>query len=70
MIPPCGVWARADSHELYRRGMERRILIAPGMLFSTQKRYENCFRINAGASGAEQLKAVDELGRIAKTLCR
>ena len=69
----CLLWVRlsggSDAHELYKRGMERKIMIAPGMLFSTQKRYENCFRINAGAAGSDQLKSVDELGRIAKTLC-
>ncbi len=55
-----------DAIELYRRCIEQGIIVVPGPLFSTSKRYRNCLRLNAGAPWTvEREEALRTIGRIA-----
>ncbi len=57
---------RADSLELYRQARAQGIGIAPGPLFSAQRRYRNCLRLNCTLPWTEQMEgAVRTLGRLA-----
>lgn len=56
----------ADSLELYRRAREQGIGIAPGPLFSAQRRYRNCLRLNCTLPWTGRVEdAVRALGRLA-----
>lgn len=58
-----------DAIELYRRCIERHIVIVPGPLFTTSNRYRNCLRLNAGARWTpEREEALRTVGRIAEQL--
>ncbi|OYV29895.1 MAG: transcriptional regulator, partial [Thiomonas sp. 20-64-5] len=55
-----------DAIELYRRCIERRIIIVPGPLFTTSSRYRNCVRLSAGTPWTpEREQALRVVGRIA-----
>lgn len=57
---------RMDALELHRRALARKILIAPGPLFSPKQAYRNCFRLNAALPWDERLeRALVTLGRMA-----
>jgi DNA-binding transcriptional MocR family regulator len=54
-----------NSLELYRRAMEKRIAITPGILFSAQGQYQNHLRLSCGAvEGEKARKSVQILARI------
>jgi DNA-binding transcriptional MocR family regulator len=62
---PAGV----DALALHRRAGERNISVAPGPIFSPQRRYENCLRLNYGRPHDARVEdAVATLGRIAQAL--
>ncbi len=58
----------SDALELYYRALERRILIAPGCLFSLKDRYSSSFRINAGSMSPRVDECLVELARLAREL--
>jgi len=45
-----------DCLELYRKAMEKKIAITPGVLFSAQAQYKNHIRLSCGAVDVEQAK--------------
>lgn len=55
-----------DAEILYRNALEEGISIAPGYIFSAQKKYQNCFRINAAGmiAGEKSDNAIQRLGLI------
>ncbi len=54
-----------DSIRLHRLAAERGIVFMPGPVFSTQRLYRNCLRLNAGAWNDRIDRAVRWLGRTA-----
>lgn len=57
---------RADTVDLYERAMRHKISIAPGKIFTLQKQYNNCLRLNYGLVWNEKTrKALVTLGRLA-----
>jgi len=56
---------RVDTTLLYQAALAERILIAPGVLFSTQDTYRNCFRLTASRWTPETEAAIARLGRLA-----
>jgi len=60
---------RLSAVALYRAALEHKITIAPGIMFSGQGRYENCFRLNYGRVWSPRLdEALAALGRLASSL--
>jgi DNA-binding transcriptional MocR family regulator len=59
---------KADSLELYHRALERRILIAPGCLFTLRDQYSSSFRINAGSMTHRIDECLRELASLARGL--
>lgn len=56
-----------DALELHRRGLEKKIGIAPGTIFSAKGRYRNFIRLNCGFPWSDRIEqAVTTLGRIAR----
>lgn len=61
--------ARVSALELHRLAAAKNISVAPGPIFSPQRRYENCLRINCGQPWTPRVEAaVATLGRIAASL--
>jgi DNA-binding transcriptional MocR family regulator len=58
---------QADSLELYHRALERRILIAPGCLFTLKDQYASSFRINGGLMNPRVDECLRELARLCRT---
>ena len=58
----------ASSMELYRRALARKIMIAPGRVFSLRDRFESCFRLNAGVWEPGTDAKIRELGLLARGL--
>jgi len=55
-----------DSIAMYRKAMEKRISIVPGPLFSPQRQYKQCIRLNCGHPWSERIEeAMITLGQIA-----
>ena len=55
-----------DSLELHRRALEHGISLAPGPIFSPQREYRNCIRLNSGHPWTPELeRAVQRLARLA-----
>jgi DNA-binding transcriptional MocR family regulator len=57
-----------DSLELYRRGLEQGITLAPGYLFAPGARYHNYIRLNAAMLSKETEWAVRRLGELAGSI--
>jgi DNA-binding transcriptional MocR family regulator len=58
-----------DALELHRQALERRISIAPGQLFSADRRFTNCVRINTGYPDDRKiLAALKTVGQLANAL--
>ena len=54
-----------DVMELHRRALAAGVSIAPGPIFSAQRHYRNCFRLNFGyASSAQTRQGVRTLARL------
>ncbi len=52
-----------NSYDLYRRALEKRIAITPGMLFSAQKQYRHHLRLSCGAvEGEKARRSIRKLG--------
>jgi DNA-binding transcriptional MocR family regulator len=62
--------AGCDSLRLYEEGLKKGIGIAPGILFSTNNKYKNCFRLNAAFWSAQVENALETLGRIAESMVK
>lgn len=59
---PAGV----SGTEVYRRARLEGINVAPGLMFSTANKFENCLRLNGGNPWTERIEtAVFRLGSIA-----
>ena len=57
----------ADSVRLHEEALAYGVSIAPGILFSTSKRYRNCLRLNCAVPWNPEVEAaVEELGRLAR----
>lgn len=55
----------ADMLELYDRALQNKISIAPGNIYTLQKQYRNCFRLNYGLQWNDRTEsALKLLGRI------
>jgi DNA-binding transcriptional MocR family regulator len=55
-----------DTLRLYRDALDRRIMTAPGALFSAKDRYRNCLRLNCGLPWNETLaQSLATLGQLA-----
>jgi DNA-binding transcriptional MocR family regulator len=51
--------------ELHRRALAAGVSIAPGPIFSAQRHYRNCFRLNFGyASTAQTRQGIRTLARV------
>jgi DNA-binding transcriptional MocR family regulator len=57
-----------SSMDLYRKALERNIMIAPGRVFSLCSRFENRFRLNAGVWEPVTDAVIRELAGIADSL--
>jgi DNA-binding transcriptional MocR family regulator len=59
-----------DALQVHQRAAQKNISVAPGPIFSPQRRYENCLRLNYGQPWTPRLEAaLATLGRIARDLC-
>ena len=64
---PCGV----DALQLHRMALAERISIAPGHLFSADRRFAHCLRLNYGHPGDGRFEAaLGTVGELARRLCR
>jgi DNA-binding transcriptional MocR family regulator len=55
-----------DSIKLYRRALEEKIAVSPGIIFSASKQFKNCVRINCGMQWDERVeRALIKLGYLA-----
>jgi DNA-binding transcriptional MocR family regulator len=53
-----------NTLSVYHEALEKKILIAPGELFSVKGKYTNCMRLNAGIWNKEVEAAIRYLGRL------
>ncbi|SEA08580.1 transcriptional regulator, GntR family [Desulfuromusa kysingii] len=59
-----------DATELYHYGRKHDVLIAPGEMFSLNKQYQHCFRLNYSARWTpEKEKAIEKLGQWVAARC-
>ena len=64
-LPP-----EVDALQLHRLSLSQRISIAPGHLFSADRRFSHCLRLNYGYPGDERFEeALKTVGQLACTLC-
>lgn len=65
-LPP-----QVDALQLHRMALSQRISIAPGHLFSADRRFAHCLRLNYGHPGDARFEAaLRTLGELACLLCR
>jgi DNA-binding transcriptional MocR family regulator len=55
-----------DAMELYAAAAKKKITIAPGSIFSTTQRFNNCLRLNGAYWSEKNRWAVEELGSLAQ----
>jgi DNA-binding transcriptional MocR family regulator len=61
--------SKIDALELFRRARAERISIAPGPMFTTTKRYRNCFRVGCGNLWSAKIEmGLMRLGQLAAEL--
>ncbi len=59
---------KVDAYKLHKRALKHGIGIAPGQIFSSQGRYENCFRISFGLPFSDRVEqAIKTLGELARS---
>ncbi|HEU5078287.1 MAG TPA: PLP-dependent aminotransferase family protein [Opitutaceae bacterium] len=59
--------AKVDTLKLYNDALKQNINTAPGVLFSSKERYQNCLRFNCGIPWTDTLaQAVQTIGNLAK----
>ncbi|MDO8252344.1 MAG: PLP-dependent aminotransferase family protein [Rhodoferax sp.] len=64
-LPP-----QVDALQLHRLTLSQRISIAPGHLFSADRRFSHCLRLNYGYPGDDRIEdALKTVGQLASTLC-
>jgi DNA-binding transcriptional MocR family regulator len=56
---------KVNAFKLHKRALKHNIGIAPGQIFSSQGRFENCFRISYGEPWSEKIEeGIKTLGRL------
>lgn len=54
-----------DAYKLHKRALKQNIGIAPGQIFSSQSRFENCFRLSYGEPWSERIEqGIRTLGKL------
>jgi DNA-binding transcriptional MocR family regulator len=57
---------KIDTYKLHKRALKQNIGIAPGQIFSSQARFENCFRLSYGEPWSERIEqGIRTLGKLA-----
>ena len=60
---------KLNAYKLHKRALKHHIGIAPGQIFSSQGRFENCFRISYGAPWREEIgQGLHTLGRLIREM--
>ena len=60
---------KINAYKLHKRALKQGIGIAPGQIFSSQGRFENCFRISYGEPWSAEIgKGLETLGRLMKEM--
>jgi DNA-binding transcriptional MocR family regulator len=58
---------KVNAYKLYKRALKNNIGISPGQIFSSQGRFENCFRLSYGEPWSDKVEdALKTLGKLAK----
>jgi DNA-binding transcriptional MocR family regulator len=58
---------KVDAYKLHRKALKYNIGIAPGPIFSTQGRFENCFRLSYGEPWTESVEeGIKTLGKLVR----
>lgn len=58
---------KINAYKLHKRALKHNIGIAPGQIFSSQGRFENCFRISYGEPWSEKIGlGIQTLGKLIK----
>ncbi|MEO5600494.1 MAG: PLP-dependent aminotransferase family protein [Cyclobacteriaceae bacterium] len=58
---------KINAYKLHKRALKHNIGIAPGQIFSSQGRFENCFRISYGEPWSEKIgHGIQTLGKLIK----
>ena len=60
---------KINAYKLHKRALKHNIGIAPGQIFSSQGRFENCFRISYGMPWSEKIgQGLQTLGKLIKEM--
>lgn len=60
---------KINAYKLHKRALKQKIGIAPGQIFSSQGRFENCFRISYGEPWREEIGVgLQTLGRLIREM--
>jgi DNA-binding transcriptional MocR family regulator len=60
---------KINAYKLHKRALKHNIGIAPGQIFSSQGRFENCFRISYGMPWSDKIGAgLQTLGKLMKEM--
>ena len=60
---------KINSYKLHKRALKHNVGIAPGQIFSSQGRFENCFRISYGEPWSEQVAhGLQTLGKLMREM--
>lgn len=58
---------KVNAYKLHKRALKQNIGIAPGQIFSSQGRFENCFRISYGAPWSDRIEeGIKTIGKLLK----
>lgn len=58
---------KINTYKLHKRALKQNIGIAPGQIFSSQGRFENCFRISYGLPWSDEVEeAIKIIGKLIK----
>lgn len=58
---------RVDAYKLHKRALRQQIGIAPGHIFSTQGKFQNCFRLSYGLPWSEKVEhGIRTLGELVR----
>ncbi len=58
-----------DTYKLYKKALKHNIGIAPGKMFSSQNRFDNCFRLSYGEPWSDRIeKGIRQLGNLIKEM--
>ncbi len=60
---------KINTYKLHKRALKQNIGIAPGQIFSSQARFENCFRMSYGEPWSNRIEeGIKTLGKLAKEM--